>query len=166
MNRRSRPPSGVPVQVCGRRAFLEALLVAGAVPILHDRLHAQGIDRSPAPLQLTYGRAARTWVEALPIGNGRLGAMVFGGVGVERLQLNEDTLWSGGPSDWNNPGARAVLPEIRALVAAGRYVEADAAAQRMMGPFTQSYLPLGDLRLTFDHGDLGRDYRRTLDLAQ
>lgn len=165
MNRRSRPPCGVPVQVCGRRAFLETLLVAGAMPILHGRLHAQGIDKSAAPLQLMYGRAARTWVEALPVGNGRLGAMVFGGVGVERLQLNEDTLWSGGPSAWDNPGAREVLPQIRGLVAAGRYVDADAAAQRMMGPFTQSYLPLGDLRLVFDHGDIARDYRRTLDLA-
>jgi len=154
------------VQVCGRRSFLEALLVAGALPILHGRLQAQTRDTPASTPQLTYGLAARTWVEALPIGNGRLGAMVFGGLGVERLQLNEDTLWSGGPSAWNNPDARAVLPEIRALIAASRFVEADAAAQRMMGPFTQSYLPLGDLRLVFDHGDIGRDYRRALDLVQ
>ena len=128
-------------------------------------MQAQASGEAEPALQLTYLRPARQWVEALPLGNGRLGAMVFGGIGVERLQLNEDTLWSGGPSDWNNPGARAVLPEIRALVAAGRFVEADAAAKRMMGPYTQSYLPLGDLHLVMDHGDLGRGYARGLDLA-
>jgi alpha-L-fucosidase 2 len=74
-------------------------------------------------------------------------------------------LWSGGPSDWNNPGARTALADARALVAAGRFVEADAAAKRMMGPYTQSYLPLGDLHVVFDHGDLGRGYARSLDLA-
>jgi alpha-L-fucosidase 2 len=117
-------------------------------------------------LVLSFPRAASKWVEALPVGNGRLGAMVFGNVGVERLQLNDDTLWSGGPSDWNNAAARSVLPEVRALVAAGRFVEADRVSKRLMGPFTQSYLPLGDLLVTFDHGNLGGDYRRTLDLAE
>ncbi len=163
----------LPAAASGRRSFLETLLAAGALPFLRTGLpaHAQApaqdqtTGEAASPLQLTYARAARQWVEALPIGNGRLGAMVFGGIGVERLQLNEDTLWSGGPSDWNNPGARAVLPEIRALVAAGRYAEADAAAKRMMGPFTQSYLPLGDLHLVMDHGDLARGYGRGLDLA-
>ena len=113
---------------------------------------------------LWFTRAASKWVEALPVGNGRLGAMVFGGIGVERLQLNDDTLWSGGPSDWNTPGANEALTEIRALVLAGRFAEADRASKRLMGPFTQSYLPLGDLLITFDHGNLGSDYRRGLDL--
>jgi len=153
------------VPVTGRRTFLEMLFAAGALPLLRGRLHAQAIGAGGAPLALTYARPARQWVEALPLGNGRLGAMVFGGIGVERLQLNEDSLWSGGPSDWNNPKAREVLPEIRALVAAGRFVEADKAAKRMMGPYTQSYLPLGDLHVVLDHGDLARGYSRRLDLA-
>ena len=151
--------------VPGRRSFLETLLAAGALPLLRAGLHAQAAGEAGASLQLRYARPARQWVEALPIGNGRLGAMVFGGIGVERLQLNEDSLWSGGPSDWNNPGARDVLPEIRARVAEGRYADADAAAKRMMGPYTQSYLPLGDLHVVLDHGDLARGYTRALDLA-
>jgi len=148
----------------GRRTFLECLLAAGTLPLWRSGLAAQS-PAPGAPLRLHYTRPARQWVEALPIGNGRLGAMVFGGLGVEHLQLNEDTLWSGGPSTWNSDKARDVLPEIRALIAAGRFVEADAAAKRMMGPFTQSYLPLGDLHVTMEHGDIGRDYVRALDLA-
>ena len=64
---------------------------------------------------LWYGQPASVWTEALPIGNGRLGAMVFGGTGHERLQLNEDTLWSGAPYDPVNADAKAALPEVRRL---------------------------------------------------
>ncbi len=114
---------------------------------------------------LWYRAPASRWVEALPVGNGSLGAMLFGGVGEERLQLNEDTLWSGGPRDWDNPGAKAVLPAIRQAVFAGHYVEADRLSKQMMGPFTESYQPLGDWTIAFEHGDEGRDYRRELDLG-
>src|SRR3972149_6600164 len=76
------------------------------------------------PLMLWYKRQARQWVEALAIGNGRLGAMVFGGVENERIQLNEDTLWGGGPYDPNNPQALAALPEARRLISEGKYREA------------------------------------------
>ena len=99
---------------------------------------------------LWYGQPARHWVEALPIGNGRLGAMVFGGVDTERLQLNEDTLWSGEPTDWNNPGAKTVLPELRRLLDEGDYIGADALCKKMQGPFTQSYQPMGNLFLDFN----------------
>jgi len=116
-------------------------------------------------LRLLYERPAERWVEALPVGAGRLGAMVFGQVHTDRLQLNEDTLWSGGPKDWDNPPARKVLPHVRRLVAAGRYVEADQRSKEMMGPFTQSYLPLADLLITFEHGNVAADYRRWLDLC-
>ncbi|MCB0127727.1 MAG: glycoside hydrolase N-terminal domain-containing protein, partial [Caldilineaceae bacterium] len=61
-------------------------------------------------LKLWYTKPASQWVEALPLGNGRLGAMVFGGIAHERFQLNEETLWSGAPSDWNSPDAPAALP--------------------------------------------------------
>src|SRR5262245_2469175 len=115
-------------------------------------------------LILWYRQPARLWVEALPVGNGRLGAMVFGGVATERLQLNEDTLWSGGPRDWDNPRAREALPEVRRLLAAGDYVAADGLCREMQGPYTQSYQPLGDLLLHFDSAGEPVDYKRELDL--
>jgi alpha-L-fucosidase 2 len=116
-------------------------------------------------LVLWYDEPARIWEEALPVGNGRLGAMVFGGAAHERLSLNEDTLWSGGPSDWNNPRAKDVLPEVRRAVLEGRYADADALSRQMQGPFTQSYLPLGELYLDFDGDDgAATDYVRALDL--
>src|SRR5438270_6758608 len=71
---------------------------------------------TPDKLTLWYQQPASQWTEALPIGNGRLGAMIFGGVESERLQLNEDTLWSGAPRDWNNPDAKNHLAEVRRLV--------------------------------------------------
>ena len=78
-----------------------------------------GAAVSADDLTLWYRQPAQAWTEALPVGNGRLGAMVFGGVGRERLQLNEDTLWAGGPYDAVNPNALAALPEVRRLVFAG-----------------------------------------------
>lgn len=113
---------------------------------------------------LWYRQPARHWVEALPIGNGRLGAMVFGGVDTERLQLNEDTLWSGEPTDWNNPGAKTVLPELRRLLDEGDYIGADALCKKMQGPFTQSYQPMGNLFLDFNSPTQPSSYRRELDL--
>src|SRR5450631_3044038 len=77
---------------------------------------------------LWYKQPAKIWTDALPIGNGRLGAMVFGGITEERLQLNEDTLWSGFPHEWNNARASEALPEIRRLVLEEkRYKDADQA---------------------------------------
>ena len=119
----------------------------------------------PQPkLCLWYRQPAVKWEEALPVGSGRLGAMVFGGVRTEHLQLNEDTLWSGGPSEWNNPQARAVLPEVRRLLQAKQYAAAEALTHQMMGPYNQSYLPMGDLHLHFESVDAFSDYRRELDL--
>jgi alpha-L-fucosidase 2 len=118
-----------------------------------------------AYLRLTYAQPAARWTEALPVGNGRLGAMVFGGVTNELLQLNEATLWSGGPRDWNNPGARDVLPQVRAAIFAGDYVKAGELCKEMQGPYNESYQPLGDLLLTFpDAGAPATDYERSLDL--
>ncbi|MBB3111308.1 alpha-L-fucosidase 2 [Paenibacillus phyllosphaerae] len=117
-------------------------------------------------MKLTYKRPAVEWTEALPIGNGRLGAMIFGGVERELIQLNEDTLWSGGPRDWNNPRAREVLPEVRRLVAAGQYAEADQLCKELQGPYSQSYLPFGDLKIEFGYEGETHSYRRELDLQQ
>ena len=111
--------------------------------------------------------AASQWDHALPVGNGRLGAMVFGTVNRERIQLNEETLWMGGPRDTDNPEARAALPEVRRLLFAGQPREAYALAERkLMGkPWRlESYQSLGDLRLNFDHEGEIADYRRELDL--
>ncbi|WP_141505444.1 glycoside hydrolase family 95 protein [Paenibacillus luteus] len=116
-------------------------------------------------MKLTYDKPARLWTEALPIGNGRLGGMIFGGIDLERIQLNEDSLWSGYPRDWNNSKAREALPELRRLLDEGRHEEAEQLSKAaMMGPYTQSYMPLGDLHLRFFHGFFISDYRRELDL--
>ena len=123
-----------------------------------------------AAWRLWYEAPAARWIEALPVGNGRLGAMVFGGVVRERLQLNEDTLWAGAPRDWNNPGARRALLEVREALFTGDLARANEVAREMQGPFTQPYLCLGDLMLDFEYPDAGRDpepttYERELDLG-
>ncbi|MCX5494760.1 glycoside hydrolase family 95 protein [Kaistia dalseonensis] len=118
-------------------------------------------------LELWYPRPAALWTEALPIGNGRLGAMVFGGYPEERIQLNESTFWSGGPYQPVNPDALKYLPEVRALIFAGRYAEAEALANRflMAKPHVQmSYQPVGDVRIAFEHVGPIEDYRRSLSL--
>ena len=117
-------------------------------------------------LCLWYRQPAKQWTEALPVGNGRLGAMVFGGAADERLQLNEETLWSGGPYDPTRAGASAALPEVRRLVFEGRFLEAhDLFGRTLMGmPVEQmKYQPLGNLVLTFPGHDQRPDYRRQLD---
>jgi len=116
--------------------------------------------------KLWYLKPAAHWEEALPLGNGRLGAMVFGDPVHERIALNEDTLWSGYPKDRNNPDAARWYPEARALALAGKLREAQALIEdRMLGGFTQSYLPLGDLYIDFDAAAPAEDYRRSLDLG-
>ncbi len=121
---------------------------------------------TPSSLALWYQQPAQQWVEALPVGNGRLGAMIFGGVQQERIQLNEDTLWSGGPKDWNNPGAKAVLPELRRAIDAEDYVKADQLSKQMQGIFNQSYQPMGDLYLDFEIAENYSDYYRDLSLDE
>ena len=112
--------------------------------------------------------ATAEWVRALPVGNGRLGAMVFGGVVHERLQLNEGTLWAGRPYDPVNPEAREAVPEVRRLLADRRYTDAAAlaSARVMAKPLAQMpYQSLGDLSLSFDDVDVAEAYRRDLDLT-
>jgi len=115
-------------------------------------------------MKLQYNRPASDWNEALPIGNGRLGAMIFGGIETEHLQLNEDTLWSGAPKDFNNPKAKEILPKVREALFAENYVEATNLCKEMMGPYNQSYMPLGDLHLQFYHGATAHAFERSLDL--
>jgi alpha-L-fucosidase 2 len=111
--------------------------------------------------------AAAQWDHAFPVGNGRLGAMVFGTVNRERIQLNEETLWMGGRRETDNPEALAALPEVRRLLFAGQPRDAYALAERkLMGKPSrlESYQSLADLRLAFDHEGAISDYRRELDL--
>jgi alpha-L-fucosidase 2 len=132
---------------------------------------AQAAGSQPSPavspdLTLWYRQPAKAWMEALPIGSGRLGAMVFGDPARERIQLNENTLWDGHPQDTTNPEALRYLPEVRRLLFEGKNAEATALAeQHLMGSPTRikSYQSLGDLWLDFGGG--GADtYRRDLDL--
>ena len=121
-----------------------------------------------AAMVIWYSRPAGEWREALPVGSGRLGAMVFGRTGSERIQLNEETIWTGGPYDPTRPPGPEALPEIRRLVFEGRHFEAhDLFGETMMGvPAEQmKYQPLGNLELTFGgHGQV-ENYRRSLDLS-
>lgn len=159
-----------------RRSFNAALLSLFAAPAFlraaetaaqpTTRITYPGHMPAPdSPLSLWYRTPAAEWTDALPLGNGHLGAMVFGGVTDERLQLNHDTLWSGHPRDWDNPKCLENLPEMRKLVFDGKYAEANEFAKKMMGPYTQSYQPMADLGLTFDHAGEISDYRRDLDLS-
>ena len=118
-------------------------------------------------LKLWYLQPATEWLDALPVGNGRLGAKVFGGTGVERLQVNEETLWDGYARDRTRPGALEALGAVRRLIFEGRNDEAtELALQEMMGDPTRikSYQSLTDVHLDFG-GAVGiSDYRRSLDL--
>jgi alpha-L-fucosidase 2 len=117
-------------------------------------------------LKLWYNKPAEKWTEALPVGNGRLGAMIYGTVQTERLQLNEDTVWAGHPVNRDRVGAYKYLPEARRLIFEGKYVEAQRIMQReFMGErLVRSYQTLGDLRLRFGNNGQIADYRRQLDL--
>ena len=116
--------------------------------------------------QLHYAEPAVRWTEALPLGNGRLGAMVFGGSRHERIQLNEDSLWSGHARSCDNPDAPDYLQALREAAFRGDFLEADRLAKKMQGPFTESYLPLGNLYLDFQHPERVENYQRSLDLDQ
>ena len=126
------------------------------------------VVRASESVRLWYERPAEKWTEALPIGNGRLGAMVFGNTARERIQVNEDTVWAGSPRDYSHPGAAGYLPEIRRLLFEGKQDEATAlAAQHFMSiPLRQMpYQPCCDLYLDFGDGDRITSYRRELDLS-
>ena len=116
---------------------------------------------------LWYDKPAEEWVEALPVGNGRLGAMVFGGVEQARIQFNEETLWTGVPREYQNPDAFKYLATVRQLLFEGKQKEAeDLAMQHMMSiPLRQErYQPFGDVYLDFPDLKNATDYRRELDL--
>ena len=148
------------------RRRLIALVLLGILAPTLPAAPAQNGSRRASDL-LWYRAPAANWNEALPVGNGRLGAMVFGGVVDERLQLNEDSVWAGEKLDRVNPQAAASLPEIRRLLLEGKPAEAEAIADktiisvpRRMPP----YQTLGDLAIRFQVNGDATDYRRELNL--
>jgi alpha-L-fucosidase 2 len=117
--------------------------------------------------KLWYKQPAKVWTEALPIGNGRLGAMVFGKVNEELIQLNESTLWSGGPIPHHiNPDAPGYLPQVREALQKEDYEKAISLSKKMQGLYTESYMPLGDLLIKQNFSDtITSYYYRELDIA-
>jgi alpha-L-fucosidase 2 len=136
-----------------------------ALPPLSPKADAEDLQDNGSTL-LWYEEPAKRWMESLPVGNGRLGAVVYGGIEEERLQLNDDTLWSGPSSRaWNNPEALQYLPEIRRLLLSQRdYPAANELTKKMQGPFNESYQPLGNVSIRVPAVKEVKGYRRELNL--
>ncbi len=124
-------------------------------------------------MELWYIEPAKEWVEALPVGNGRLGAMVYGKTAHEQIQLNEETVWSGGPGNNIDPELGKHIPEIRKLVFDGKYSEAQELATKYIpvqpaknNNYGMCYQPVGDLWIDFPGHEQVEDYRRALDMEK
>ena len=159
-----------------RREFIRTTAVAtaalGFAPVADwSSMAAMENSRSETSnsVRLWYDRPAVNWNEALPLGNGRIGAMVFGGTGRERLQLNEETIWTGEPdkeADYHCDGPKA-LPEIRRLTFADKWSEAQALfGKAMIDRWFAKYQPMSDLWLEFPGHEDARSYRRNLHLDE
>ena len=144
------------------------LIMSGCVTDPSGRAGQNRLDTEDwTGMKLWYQKPAKEWTESLPVGNGRLGAMIFGGTENERLQFNEDTLWTGQPHEYQHGGAVAYLPVVRKLLFEGKQREAEklAGEQMMSVPLGQEkYQPFGDLRLSFPGHSQPADYRRELDI--
>ncbi len=116
--------------------------------------------------QLWYAQPATHWLEALPVGNSHLGAMVYGGTDTEEIQVNEETFWSGSPYSNNSSESLAALPEVRRLIFEGKEYEASKLIDRhfMKGPHGMRFLPMGSVKLQLGHKDV-KDYHRELNLG-
>jgi len=148
--------------------YFISVLAGAAIVLALSSCSARREEAGMAALRLRYNRPAAQWTEALPIGNGRLGGMIFGEVPKEHIQFNEDTLWTGLPRDYSHPGANKHLSEIRRLLFEGRQDEAESLALRsfMSVPLRQErYQPFGDLWIeeVGEAADPG-SYERDLDL--
>jgi alpha-L-fucosidase 2 len=151
-----------------RSHFVRFAIVAWAVGAISvGQVDAGNASDSRSDMKLWYAEPARTWTYALPVGNGRLGAMVFGGTAEARYQLNEDSLWCGRPHDYAHDGAAQYLPEIRRLLFDSKQQEAEQLAMEhfMSSPLRQlPYQPFGDLKLSFPGHENVETYHRELDL--
>jgi alpha-L-fucosidase 2 len=146
------------------RRNIYSVLLGLAVTLL---LVSADVAAARDEIMLWFKQPAKDWNEALPVGNGRLAAMVFGQVNRERIQINEESLWSGQKINNNNPEALKRLPQIRRLLLGGKNMEAVRLAEEsLLGtpPRVRSYQSLGDLWLEFDAGQKVENYRRELDL--
>jgi len=150
-----------------RRNFLRGALAAGVLSRLSS---AQPDAARTVREELWYNKPAERWLEALPLGNGRLGAMVYGGTQVERIALSESTAWSGAPATGEvNPEALPHLEEIRRLFFSGKYDEAQTLCGRYLPGHAKNFgtnLPLPELQLTFGTMEKPTQYRRSLSLAE
>ncbi len=130
----------------------------------------QVFSQTSSELKLWYNKpSGQTWENALPVGNGRLGAMVYGNVARETIQLNEHTVWSGSPNRNDNPDALAALPEVRRLIFEGKQKEAEQLANKAIitkKSHGQMFQPVGSFHLTFDGHDQYTNYYRDLDIAR
>ena len=146
------------------RLFLPAVFAAASLILgAANQANAAAIPATT----LWYAQPAEKWTDALPIGNGRLGAMIFGGIPDERIQFNEDTLWKGRPHNYVRAGAEKHLAEIRQLLFDGKIKEAETLTREtfLSDPVRQkAYQPFGDLRLHFTGQDNATNYQRDLDL--
>src|SRR4051812_18581642 len=159
-----------------RRKFLRNAALTSAALSQHRAFAAPTTPHAAAPdwssFKLFFNRSAPTWSDALPVGNGRLGAMVFGNPALERIQLNEESIWDGERRDRDNPDAATAVPEIRKLLFAGKVQEAEKLATSGMFSLPRRmpcYQTLGDLHLDFSPMGLTpetkvENYRLTLDL--
>jgi len=121
-------------------------------------IFAQNEDKK---LRLWYSQPASIWEEALSLGNGKMGAMVFEGVKNERFQMNDLTLWSGAPKDGNRPNSPETLKATREVVFDGDYVKADSVWRKMHDPYSARYLPMADLMISMNFPDtMITDYYR------
>lgn len=129
-----------------------------------------GISQPNANLKLWYDKpAGDTWENALPIGNGRLGAMIYGNTNSETIQLNEHTVWSGSPNRNDNPESLIKLDSIRLLIFEKKYKEAEALANRAIitkKSHGQKFQPVGNLHLVFDGHDKFTNYYRELNISR
>jgi len=151
-----------------KKVIAVVLVIAGLLLGEVSAVEFAGDAKAPAePWCLWYNRPSAKWTEALPVGNGKMGAMVFGGVDSEHIQFNEGTLWTGAPHSYVHAGAVKFLPEIRKLLFEGKQMEAQAlAGKEFMGiPLRQkAYQPCGDLYIDFPDHTAVADYRRLLNL--
>ena len=149
--------------------FIACLCLSSSLGFSQNKDISEEIDKKTFDTGsvLWYGKPAQKWEEALPVGNGRLGAMVFGKYSEERIQLNEETLWSGGPYSTVVTGGSKVLPEIQRLIFEGKPIEAHKLFGRhLMGdPVEQmKYQCLANLHLFFENEKEVTNYKRWLDL--
>ncbi len=139
-------------RVSRRRFLTGSATVAASLATRKNWAGTSRTEAEPTPYLLHFAQPATKWPDALPVGNGRLGAMVFGGTALERVQLNEESIWDGEPRDRNNPKAGDAVPKIRELLFAGKIAEAEAMAATDMLSVPQRmpcYQTLGDLRIDF-----------------